>query len=58
MVMNRRLQRLNMAKKILKDNPEVSAAEVVAVIRARERTRPDNFKFVGDLLKGFECKTK
>ena len=48
--MNKRLQRLNLAKHILKTHAGASADDVVGMVRAMERKKPDPFKSVGQLL--------
>lgn len=54
--MNKRLRRLNMAKRILKAHPDASADDVVGLVRAQEARRPETFKSIGELLEGFKCK--
>lgn len=50
MVRNKRLERLNTAKRLLEVNPEATAAEIVQQVRAREKRRLDTFKSLAQLL--------
>lgn len=55
--MNKRLNRLNLAKRFLRLNPNASAEEIIQFVRAQEkRHRPETFKTMGELLQGFAQK--
>jgi hypothetical protein len=58
-VSSKRLDRLKLAKRILKADSGASANEIVGIIKAHENRRPDTFKSIGQLLpQELRCKMK
>ncbi len=56
---NTRLRRLEIAKRVLEIDPELTPDQVMKVVQLNEkRARPDPFKSIGKLLEGFQCKRK
>ncbi len=51
---NKRIERLNMAKRLLEIDRGATAEQIAAVIRGKERARPDTCRPIGEyLLKAF-----
>lgn len=57
--MNKRLDRLNIAKRVLQVNENAGAAEIAQIIRGIERRRAaEKLRPVGEYLRGFKCAKK
>lgn len=56
-MLNKRLNRLRMAKRLIAAQPNASPEEIARAVQAAERAKPRNkFKSVGELLAGFRRK--
>lgn len=56
-MLNKRLERLKIAKRLLKVKPDASAEEIAGAVRNLERRRPrDPLRPIGDYLEGIKRK--